>query len=462
MSLSRYTIKKADFPKAILYLQGKSFKSKSPSWAVKNKDYLQIVEGKVRFNNLPIIPTEEVEKYLRHLVFDKSSKSPLSRDGMFHVLKTTVAGISRRRVMQFLRGQSVIVKGKPAQPVPKLGGKPLKTYMIETDLIFLKKADVQKANTFFRDDEGLKGELEKGKRTGLTYLVSTVEKVTGLVKLDWVKTKEAKIVSPIVIRQMKEIARALKTPLKSIDLSSDKGGEFSQKMLEKVVKSYVRVPTAPSVEKKNSDAQRVLFQMLRARRGKTIKGLIQLTQDILNNNLNRITKKTPNESVLKEEKKEDIKSYNKKRAVAGEDLTQLRIGDHVRLRILKVQKAKTLSYKSYKNMLWSGQVYRITWKTNKKPHKYRVKGKWTLKSMLMKSAPVDVESEKIIESRTEKTETRKKKAKLEHIQEIERRNLALLKSKRPRRIDSRKGRARKLAAEKHELYLDDILGPMSD
>ena len=261
---------------------------------------------------------------------------------------------------------------------------------------------------------------------------------------------------------MKEIARALKTPLKSIDLSSDKGGEFSQKMLEKVVKSYVRVPTAPSVEKKNSDAQRVLFQMLRARRGKTIKGLIQLTQDILNNNLNRITKKTPNESVLKEEKKEDIKSYNKKRAVAGEDLTQLRIGDHVRLRILNVQKAKTLSYKSYKNMLWSGQVYRITGKTNKKPHKYRVKGKWTLKSMLMKSAPVDVESEKIIESRTEKTETRKKKAKLEHIQEIERRNLALLKSKRPRRIDSRKGRARKLAAEKRELYLDDILGPMSD
>ena len=60
MSLARYTIKKTDFPKAILYLQGKSFKSKTPNWAVKNKDFLQVVEGKVRFNNIPIIPTEEV------------------------------------------------------------------------------------------------------------------------------------------------------------------------------------------------------------------------------------------------------------------------------------------------------------------------------------------------------------------------------------------------------------------
>ena len=202
--------------------------------------------------------------------------------------------------------------------------------------------------------------------------------------------------------------------------------------------------------------------MLRARRGKTIPDLIKLTESITNNNYNRITKKTANQSVSEEKKSEDIQNYNKKRQVAGKDLKKLEVGEYVRIRLLKTQKQKGLAYKSYKNMLWSGQVYRVTGKTNKKPHKYRVKGKWTLKSMLMKSAPVDVESEKIIESRTEKTETRKKKAKLEHIKEIERRNLALLKSKRPRRIDSRKGRARKLAAEKHELYLDDILGPMSD
>ena len=474
MSLARYTIKKSDFPKAILYLQGKAFKNKSPSWAVKNKDFLQIVDGKVRYNNLPIIPTEDVETYLRGLVFNKGSKTPLSRDGMYHLLKTTVAGISRRRVMEFLRGQSVIVKGKPAEPVPKLAGTPLKTYHIEFDLIFLKKNDVKKANKHFRDDRGLEGETEKGKQPGLTYIVSTVEKVTGLCRLSWVKTKEPKIVSPVVIRHLKEIASALKTPLKEIDISSDKGTEFSQSMLEKEVKSYKRVATGASVEKKNADAQRVLFQMLRARRGKTIPHLLQLTQDILNNNVNRITKKTANEAVEAEEKKQDIANYNKKRAVGGKDKTQLQIGDHVRLRILKVQKEKGLAYKSYKNMLWSPQVYKITGKTKKLPAKYRVKRKWWLKSMLLKSAPVDQKSEDIIERRTSKSENRKKAAKQAKLQEIERRNKAIEAEKKKRDSDrkkkglnpgrraSRRGRAKALARKKREAELDELLGEMSD
>ena len=33
---------------------------------------------------------KEVEKYLRNLVFDKSAKSPLSRDGMYHHIKSKV------------------------------------------------------------------------------------------------------------------------------------------------------------------------------------------------------------------------------------------------------------------------------------------------------------------------------------------------------------------------------------
>ena len=462
MSLARYTIKKADFPAAILYVQGKAFKNKSPSWAVKNKPFLQIVEGKLRFNNLPIIPVEEAEKYLRNLVFDKSSKSPLSRDGMFHHIKSKVAGISRRRVMSFLRGQSVVVKGKGAEPVPKLAGKKLKGYHIEFDLIFLKKNDVQKANKHFRDDESLEGVLEKGRTPGLTYIVSTVEKVSGLARLTWVQSKEAGKVTPIVQRHIKEIAKALKTPLKQIELSSDAGTEFAQKALEKGMKSYKRVPTGSSIEKKNSDAQRVLFQMLRARRGKTIPALIQLTQEILNNNLNRITGKTANEAVQKEEKKEDLQNYNKKRAVGGKDRTELKVGDHVRLRILKVQKEKGLAYKTYKNMLWSKKVYKVMGKTKKTPSKYRVAGKWILKSMLLKSAPVDQESEQIIKARTEKSETRKKAAKVAKNKEIERRNKQLEKSKRPRRKASRRGRAKQLAAKRKGEELDEYLAALSD
>ena len=178
--------------------------------------------------------------------------------------------------------------------------------------------------------------------------------------------------------------------------------------LEKEVKSYERVPTGPSVEKKNSDIQRTLFQMLRARRGKTIEGLLKLTEEILNNNYNRITKKSANQAVEKEGKSKDIASYNKKRAVAGKDLTQLKVGDFVRLRILKVQKEKGLAFKAYKNMLWSPLVYKISAKTNRTPTKYRVKGKWRIKAMLLKSGPIDQISEKIISERTDKSEEIKK------------------------------------------------------
>ena len=110
-------------------------------------------------------------------------------------------------------------------------------------------------------------------------------------------------------------------------------------------------------------------------------------------------------------------------------------------------------------MLWSDKVYRITGKTNKTPKKYRVSGKWILKNMLLKSAPVDKESEKIIESRSKKSEGVKKSAKHARIREIEKRNEEFARStRRPRRAAAIRGRARKLASEKN-LALDKLIGP---
>ena len=463
MSLSRYTIKRTDFPAAIKYLKGKAFKKHSPSWAVRNQQYLQVVDGEIRYNNKRIIPDEDIDRYLRGLVFNKDSKSPLSRDGMYrHILTQNVAGISRRRVAQFLKKQSVVVKGKGAEPVPKMGGKKLKSYHIETDLIFVRRRDVVKANKLFVSDESLKNETAEGEEKDLTYIVSTIEKVTGLTRIDWVKSKLAEKVTPIVIRQMKSIAKALKTPLKQIDLSSDKGGEFSQQKLEKVVKSYTRVATGPSIEKRNSDVQRVLFQMLRARRGKTIPDLIKLTESITNNNFNRITKKTANQAVSEEKKTEDIQNYNKKRQAVGKDMKKLEVGEYVRIRLLKTQKQKGLAYKSYKNMLWSEAVHTISAKTKNEPTKYRVRGKWYLSSMLMKSAPVDQESEKIIASRDAKAQGRRKQAKVEKIKEIKKRNVESTKSKRPRRSTAARGRAKALRAKEKELVWDELIGSESE
>ena len=127
---------------------------------------------------------------------------------------------------------------------------------------------------------------------------------------------------------------------------------------------------------------------------------------------------------------------------------------------LKVQKQKGLSYKTYKNMLWSQKVYVITGKTKRTPTKYRVGKKWTIKSMLLKSAPVDKKSEEIIAKRTENSESRKKAAQIAKFKEIETRNEQLKTAKRPRRPASAKGRAKKLASERKGAEL--VLGPISE
>jgi hypothetical protein len=464
MSLSRYTIKKADFPAAIKFLAGKSFKKDSPSWAVRNKQFLQVVDGKVRYNNKGIVADEDIDAYLRGLVFNKESKSPLSRDGMFkHIQTLNVAGISRRRVAQFLKGQSVVVKGKPAEPVPKHSGKKLKRYHIETDLIFVRRKDVIRANKHFVNDVSLRNENAEGQEKDLTYLISTIEKITGLTRIHWIGSKLAEKVTEVVIRQMKSIAKSLKTPLKEFDLSSDKGGEFSQKRLEKLVHTYKRVPTGASVEKRNGDIQRVFFQMLRARRGKTIPSLVNLTEQITNNNYNRIIGKSANRAVKEEKKSEDLTNYNKKRQKAGKDLKKMEVGEFVRIRLLKTQKEKGLAYKSYKNMLWSDSVHKISAKSKRAPVKYRVNGKWYLSSMLMKSAPIDQKSEAIIAERDSKSKAKRKRAKVKNIAEIKKRNVEIIaKAKRPRRRAAARGRAKALKQKQAALALDDLIGSESD
>ena len=448
MGLNRFKIHEADFAKAKQYLQKKLFKKDTPNWVVKNATNLSVDGGKVLFNGLPIIPVEKQDEYLRKQIFGKKSKVPLSRDGMYHQVfkgKNAVAGISRRKIMEFLRAQSVVQKGKGAEPVPKLAGKKVKDYAIEFDLIFLKARDVAKANKHFRDNPTLQGSDDTQK--GLTYLLSVVESVTGLTKIMHLSRKLPKIVSPAVVQLMKQIASDLRTPLSKINVYSDKGQEFSQKLIEPHVKSYKRVATGPSVEKKNSDIQRTFFQMVRARRGKTVKSLVDLTESIVNNNINRITGQTASESVEKQDKKKTIAQYNKKRAV-GTDGKKLVVGDYVRLRLKTLQKDKGLDYKTYKNILWSKKVYRVGGVTQKLPRKYRVNRRWYLSGMLLKTRPTDETSEAIIKKRDEVAEAEKEKKVEQDIRESKARlaaDIAKAKKKAPKSRKRKKPRSKRLA-----------------
>ena len=121
--MNRYKIKKADYPAAKKYLTGKAFKKDSPNWVVKFKDDLVFRGGEVFFKGDRVIPEEDVDAYLRDKVYNQKSDMPLSRDGAHHFIKKNkIIGISRARLMKFLRAQPAISSTRSAKNAPRDGG----------------------------------------------------------------------------------------------------------------------------------------------------------------------------------------------------------------------------------------------------------------------------------------------------------------------------------------------------
>ena len=114
--MNRYRVLKTDFDKVKKYLSKKGApKSKTPSWGVKFKDRLSVVNGEVKYDGLKIVPDSEKSTYLRKLLYE-GDKIPFSRDSAFHHIKKEAVGISRRYLMDWLRGQSINEMGRAAVP----------------------------------------------------------------------------------------------------------------------------------------------------------------------------------------------------------------------------------------------------------------------------------------------------------------------------------------------------------
>ena len=144
--MNRYKFKEADFKAAIHYIKTGKNQIDAPNWAIKKKDELTIKGKKVFFKNMEIIAEEKIDDYLREAIYSKDGTMPFGRDSIFHKMKATVIGIPRRRVMDFLRAQKTLGETRPAIPGPKVKSGPrLKKLTLETDLVFVKKADVVQA-----------------------------------------------------------------------------------------------------------------------------------------------------------------------------------------------------------------------------------------------------------------------------------------------------------------------------
>lgn len=401
--MNRYKFNAKDWPAAIAFIKAGKKTVETPTWALKYKDDLTVKRKQIYYQNRRVVPSEKVDEFLRKKIYDKSATVPFGRDSAHYLLQKEVVGVPRRKIMEFLRAQKSLGQVRPAVAKPKQkSGERLKQYTLETDLVFVKREDVKKMNT--RIGNSLDKEL--------SYILVTVEKTTGLTQCtfikppkhfgpnpDEIKLKGSKIVTPLVEKHIKFFADTLKVSPKSFKLQLDKGSEFNRKRLAKVVKEVKVVAMGSSVEKRNQTVQRNLYRILKNRQASSISAAVTKSQDMCNNTFSKIQKQTPLES-SQQDLKTNLTVYNSKRKsyVQGDKRNELAVGDHVRILIKK--KKDDLAYKSYKDRAYSAEIYTILSKTKKKPAKYRLSNKkyYTI-DRLLKSAPRDKESEKLIAAR---------------------------------------------------------------
>ena len=394
--MNRYRISGHQIKKAKKFL--KDGKPRGvPGWATKHKDKLSVKAGKLYYDDKLVVPREDVNDYLRKRLYDKNTDLQQSRDSAHYQVMKDAVGVTRRSIMEFLKAQKTLGETRVATAKPKAkSGPKLKKHVLETDLFFITRDDLINANPRF----------ERKHKPNLVYALCTTDKLSGLTKLSLVLKKDADICTPELKKHIQWFAKKFKLKTQDFDLHSDSGGEFNHNALKGLVGETKFVKTGVSVEKKNQQVQEYFYRILKNRQAITVKNALQKAELLTNNCLNRIQKKTPLESC--DEKTDDlVKNYNKKRGtyVQGDKRKELQVGDHVRL-LVKDPK-KHLEYKSYKGKTWSNRVYKITSRTKKKkPVKYAVTHEvnrkyYTIESLL-KSAPRDKKSNKIIDERDEK------------------------------------------------------------
>jgi hypothetical protein len=209
----------------------------------------------------------------------------------------------------------------------------------------------------------------------------------------------------VVIKQIKSIAKQLGVKdLKKFTGASDKG-EIKIKEIQKLIPEWKLVSRGAKIEQQNSSIQKHLFRIARMNRGYDIKDLLQQTEAIANDNLNKNFRKTANELAKEmsddpENSKKIIKQFNKSRKTEIATVkTKFKVGDHVRLMIIK-QKNKGIAFKSYKNLTFSKRVYKITKATQQSlPQKYYVNRKWYTANVLLKTEAEDPKSVALVNRR---------------------------------------------------------------
>jgi hypothetical protein len=259
----------------------------------------------------------------------------------------------------------------------------------------------------------------------------------------------------------------LKVHPRTCALRLDAGSEFNHVELKKVVPDTKVVKVASSVEKKNQDAQRVFFRILKTRRAVDIPDALKQTQNLLNSTLNRIHGASPNQIVEKNTKFFNIRGYNSERKsyIAGDRRKPFEIGQRVRI-VTKPAKGADIGYKSYKDQAFGKRIYIIKKIQKSTPRKYWVASRWLTQDKLKLTEAEDEKTNALIKKRDEDQkqadkEEEKRADEAVHKEAVEREKakelqIAAGRRRSTRRRNPEKERLRKEREKRKEEELDQF------
>jgi len=315
-------------------------------------------------------------------------------------LSKSYYGISRAVIDKVLRSQRVIRETDNNKPTTtRVKRKVHKKGQLEFDLIDIRFKDFPFKPT------GRKHLLSRD----FGFIFSCVDKLTGLAFGEYIPGKFQKYTDPVARRCFDWYAKVLKIPITKMFAMSDAGDEFNFALYKKWGLRHKIVARGPAIESKNSHIQRVLHRIAKMGLTKNINELVSMAIDICNNTLSSITKVTPNEAAGLP-MTSLAKIYNKKR---GKDSgikvkSLLKVGDRVRVNLLKSKEKGDTFYKAYKGTTWSQSVFTII---GKRGNSFKIndgtKKRFVHADNLKKTDVYDQTSEQIIDERMKKL---KKKA----------------------------------------------------
>ena len=382
--LARFRISKADVAKAIDKVRGKDVQG-LPNWykktALLKKDGFKVKNGKLYLEDKQVVPKEEIDEILRDAFYKKDSATPWSRDAGYADISKRFEGISKRAFGGFAQRQKAKIRtDNVPKKIVKKGRNLSKKGVIEIDLYQTSRKHLPTyiAKTY-------KPTIEKNPQH---YTLMMVDKLTSLAYMEYIgtgkKTKSRARVMPAVDRGRDWFAEKLGVPRNKQRFLRDSGGEFDPALPGHTLK------LGPSVEARNSFAQRVQHRLLAAKRG-TLQEVTKQTMDIINNTKSRISKRTPMEAAGVEQS-EVASKYNKARQVGKRTPeVALKVGDYVRKMKKNLKKA---IYKSYLGKQWSKKKYKITKVSKTRPYRYFVDGGWRYRDQISNAEdPIDQISE---------------------------------------------------------------------